>query len=150
VAWNIILLFGGAMCIGFCLWKTGAADWLAINWLALFKNSSGFVFVLGTACLVMLMTNLIMNVAAIAIVMPVALVTCQYLGVSPMYALFASLVTAGMPFLFLIGAAPNAIAYESRQFTSGEFLKVGIPMSIILMIVLAVFVGIIWPIMGMG
>ena len=31
IPWNIILLFGGAMSIGFCLWQTEAAKWLAIN-----------------------------------------------------------------------------------------------------------------------
>jgi sodium-dependent dicarboxylate transporter 2/3/5 len=149
VPWNIILLFGGAMCIGFCLWKTGAADWMAVNWLKLFQNSSWFVFVIMTAFFVLIMTNFIMNVAAIAITLPVALATCQYLGVAPHVIIFASLVTAGMPFMLLIGAAPNAIAYESRQFTSGEFLKAGIPMSIILMVVLGIFIWLIWPLMGM-
>ncbi|MFH1052307.1 MAG: SLC13 family permease [bacterium] len=149
VPWNIILLFGGAMCIGFCLWKTGAADWMAVNWLVLFQNSGWFIFVLGTAFFVLMMTNLIMNVAAIAITMPVAMATCQYLGVAPHVVMFSCLVTAGMPFMLLIGAAPNAIAYESRQFTSGEFLKAGIPMSIILMVVLGLFVWLIWPMMGM-
>ena len=36
IPWNIILLFSGAMSIGFCLWQTGAAQWMAIKWLALF------------------------------------------------------------------------------------------------------------------
>ena len=31
-----------------------------------------------------------------------------------------------MPFVLLIGAAPNAIAYESKQFTSGEFFRHGL------------------------
>ncbi|MHC4101108.1 MAG: SLC13 family permease, partial [Planctomycetota bacterium] len=48
-----------------------------------------------------------------------------------------------------VGAAPNAIAYESRQFTSGEFFLAGIPASLLLMVVLALFVGLIWPLMGM-
>jgi sodium-dependent dicarboxylate transporter 2/3/5 len=150
IPWNIILLFGGAMCIGFCLWQTGAANWLAVNWLSLFKEANWLVFVMGIAFLVMLMTNFIMNVAAIAIVLPIALVTGQYLGVSSEVILFSSLVTAGMPFLLLIGAAPNAIAYESKQFTTGEFFLVGIPMSILLMLVLFVFIWIIWPAMGMS
>jgi sodium-dependent dicarboxylate transporter 2/3/5 len=149
IPWNIILLFGGAMSIGFCLWQTGAASWIAIEWLTLLQNASWFVFVLGIALFVMIMTNLIMNVAAIAISMPVALVIAPYLGVAPEVVLFASLVTAGMPFLFLVGAAPNAIAYESKQFTSGEFFMAGIPASALLMVVLAVFVGLIWPLMGM-
>ena len=64
-----------------------------------------------------------------------ALVIAPYLGVSGEVIVFASLVTAGMPFLLLVGAAPNAIAYDSKQFTTGEFFLWGIPASIILMIV---------------
>jgi sodium-dependent dicarboxylate transporter 2/3/5 len=149
VPWNIILLFAGAMSIGFCLWETEAAKWLAVNWLVLFQKSSGFVFVLGMAFFVMLMTNFIMNVAAIAISLPVALVIAPYLGVAPEVILFSSLVVAGMPFLLLVGAAPNAIAYDSKQFTTGEFFMYGIPASILLMIVTGIAVAIIWPIMGM-
>jgi sodium-dependent dicarboxylate transporter 2/3/5 len=149
VPWNIILLFGGAMSIGFCLWETGAAEWMAIQWLALFKAAPWFVFVMGTTFFVLIMTNLIMNVAAIAISLPVALVIAPYLGVAPEVILFSALVAAGMPFLLLVGAAPNAIAYESRQFTSGEFFMAGVPASVLLMIVTGIFVWLIWPLMGM-
>jgi solute carrier family 13 (sodium-dependent dicarboxylate transporter), member 2/3/5 len=149
IPWNIVLLFGGAMSIGFCLWQTGAASWMAINWLLLFQGANWFVLVMGVAFFVLVMTNVIMNVAAIAISLPVALVMAGYLGVAPEVVLFASLMTAGMPFLLLVGAAPNAIAYGSRQFSSGEFLRAGIPASVLLMIVLGIFVWIIWPMMGM-
>ncbi len=149
IPWNIILLFGGAMSIGFCLWQTGAAQWLAINWLAMFKEAHWFVFVMGITFFVLIMTNFIMNVAAIAISLPVALVIAPYLGVSPDVIVFASLAAAGMPFLLLVGAAPNAIAYESKQFTSGEFFTHGIPASIMLMVVVGFAVYILWPLMGM-
>jgi sodium-dependent dicarboxylate transporter 2/3/5 len=149
IPWNIILLFGGAMSIGFCLWETGAAKWLAVNWLAMFQDSNWFVFVMSIAFFVMMMTNFIMNVAAIAISLPVALVIAPYLGVAGEVILFASLVTAGMPFLLLVGAAPNAIAYDSRQFTTGEFFLYGIPASILLMIAVGIAVYVLWPIMGM-
>jgi sodium-dependent dicarboxylate transporter 2/3/5 len=149
VPWNIMLLFGGAMSIGFCLWETGAAEWLAINWLAIFKESHWFVFVMSIAFFILIMTNFIMNVAAIAISLPVALVVAPYLNVAPEVILFAALVIAGMPFLLLVGAAPNAIAYNSKQFTTGEFFLYGIPASIILMIVVGIAVAFIWPLMGM-
>ena len=149
IPWNIILLFAGAMSIGFCLWETGAAKWLAVKWLALFQDSGGFIFIMSIAFFVMIMTNFIMNVAAIAISLPVALVIAPYLGVAPEVILFAALVVAGMPFILLVGAAPNAIAYESKQFTSGEFFTWGIPASVILMVVVAVAVLVIWPLMGM-
>ena len=147
--WNIILLFGGAMSIGFCLWKTGAAQWMAVHWLTLFQEAHWMVFVLSISIFVLLMTNFIMNVAAIAITLPVSLVVAQYLGVAPDVIFYASLVTAGMPFVLLIGAAPNAIAYESKQFSTGEFFKHGIPMSIILIVVLALAIAVIWPLLGM-
>jgi len=148
-SWNIVFLFGGAMSIGLCLWQTGAASWLAVHWLTLFQGAHWLVFVLGIAAFVLVMTNFIMNVAAIAITMPVALVMAPYLGVAPEVILFASLVVAGMPFLFLVGAAPNAIAYASGQFSTKEFFKAGIPASVLLLLVLAIFVWKIWPMMGM-
>lgn len=149
ISWNIVLLFAGAMSIGFCLWETGAAEWLAVNWLTIFKESNWFVFVMSIAFFVMMMTNFIMNVAAIAIALPVALVIAPYLSVAGEVILFSSLVTAGMPFLLLVGAAPNAIAYESKQFTPGEFFLYGIPASILLMLVVGFAVFVLWPLMGM-
>lgn len=149
IPWNIVLLFSGAMSIGFCLWKTGAAQWMAVNWLILFQKAPWFIFVLGIAAFVLIMTNFIMNVAAIAIALPVSLVIAGYLGVAPDVILYASLVTAGMPFMLLIGAAPNAIAYESRQFSTGEFFVHGIPLSIILIALLGVSLFTIWPMLGM-
>ncbi len=149
IPWNIILLFGGAMSIGFCLWQTGAAQWMAINWLVMFEKAHWMVFVLSIAFFVLVMTNFIMNVAAIAISLPVSLVIAQYLGVAPEVIVYASLVTAGQPFLLLIGAAPNAIAYESKQFTAGEFFKHGMLLSIVLMVLLWLMIAVVWPLLGM-
>lgn len=149
IPWNIILLFGGAMSIGFCLWQTEAARWLAVNWLVLFKKANWFVFVMSIGFFVLIMTNFIMNVAAIAISLPVALVIAPYLGVAGEVIFYAALVTAGMPFMLLVGAAPNAIAYDSRQFTAGEFFVYGLAASVILMLVLGLFVAVVWPLMGM-
>ncbi|MCL7487602.1 MAG: SLC13 family permease [Desulfobulbaceae bacterium] len=149
IPWNIILLFAGAMSIGFCLWETGAAKWMAVNWLTMFQNAPAIVFILGMAFFVMIMTNFIMNVAAIAISLPVALVIAPYLGVGGEVIVFSALIVAGMPFLLLVGAAPNAIAYNSKQFTTAEFFMYGIPASLLLMVVTWVAVQFIWPIMGM-
>ena len=149
IPWDIILLFAGAISLGFCLWETGAAKWLAVKWLMKLEGANWFLFVMGIAFFVMLMTNVIMNVAAIAISLPVALVIAPYLGVAPEVILFASLATAGMPFLLLVGAAPNAIAYESGQFTAGEFFTYGTLASIMLMVVVALAVFFLWPLMGM-
>ena len=149
VPWNIILLFGGAMSLGYCLVNTGAADWMAVSTVSMLKTAPAFVFIMGVTLIVLILTNLIMNVAAIAICLPVALKIGPYLGVSGEVILFTALAAAGMPFLLLVGAAPNAIAYESKQFTSGDFFKAGVPASVLLMFVVGLFVAFIWPVMGM-
>ena len=149
IPWNIVLLFGGAMSMGFCLWETGADNWLAVKLLPLFWDAHWFIFAMATALFVLITTNFIINVAVIAISLPVAITIAQYLGVNPDVMLFSFLATAGMPFMLLVGAAPNAMAYGSGQFTSREFFKAGLPASIVLMILLGIFVRIIWPLMGM-
>ncbi|MGB5543874.1 MAG: SLC13 family permease [Gammaproteobacteria bacterium] len=142
-------MFGGAMSLGLCLWQTGAAEWLAISWLSHLGSSKALAFVLGLGVFVLVMTNVIMNVAAIAISLPVALVMAPYLGVAPDVVLYVSLTAAGMPFLLLVGAVPNAIAYESRQFSASEFFMAGVPASLMLLAVISVFVMWIWDWMGM-
>ena len=149
IPWNIILLFSGAMSIGFCLWQTGAAQWMAVEWLVMFQHAHWLVFVLSIAFFVLVLTNFIMNVAAIAISLPVSLVIANYLGVAPEPIFYASLATAGMPFVLLIGAAPNAIAYESKMFTPGEFFGYGVIPSVFLMILLGIALLTLWPMLGM-
>jgi sodium-dependent dicarboxylate transporter 2/3/5 len=122
---------------------------MAVEWLVLFQKAHWLVFVLGVATFVLILTNFIMNVAAIAISLPVSLVIAKYLGVAPEAILYASLVTAGMPFVLLIGAAANAIAYESKQFTTGQFFGYGIPPSIILIAFLGLALLTFWPLLGM-
>jgi solute carrier family 13 (sodium-dependent dicarboxylate transporter), member 2/3/5 len=149
IPWNIILLFSGAMSIGFCLWKTGAAQWMAVNWLVMFQHAHWLIFVLSIATFVLIMTNFIMNVAAIAISLPVSLVIAPYLGVAPEVIFYSSLITAGMPFVLLIGAAPNAIAYESKQFTTGEFFRHGLLLSVVLVAFIGIAILTFWPMLGM-
>lgn len=148
ISWNIILLFSGAMSIGFALWKTGAAQWMAIKWLALFQHAHWLVFVLAMAFLVMVLTNFIMNVAAISITLPIALVMAGYMHVNPELVLFACTSMAAVPYMLLIGAAPNAIAYESRQFSTGEFFAYGTVISVITIGILALVILGIWPLLG--
>ena len=94
IPWNIILLFGGAMSIGFCLYETGAAEWMAMHWLAMFQNAHWFVFAMGITFFILILTNLIMNVAAISISLPVALIIAPYLGVAPEIIVFLALAAA--------------------------------------------------------
>ncbi len=82
------------------------------------------------ACIWWVFEVIPIGLAAIAIVLPVALVIANYLGEAPDVVMCASLVTSGMPFLLRIGAVPNAIAYDSRQFSTSEFFRHGLLLSV--------------------
>jgi sodium-dependent dicarboxylate transporter 2/3/5 len=58
-------------------------------------------------------------------------------------------MTAGMPFVLLIGAAPNAIAYESKQFSTGEFFRHGLLLSVVLVAIIGFAIVTFWPMLGM-
>ena len=148
VAWHRSIMYADLAKSFAGLYARGKAQ-LSPILRGMIEEAPAFVFVMGLSVFVLLMTNFIMNVAAIAISLPVALVIAPYLGVAGEVILFSALVTAGMPFLLLVGAAPNAIAYDSGQFTTGEFFLYGIPASIILMIVTGFAVFFLWPLMGM-
>jgi solute carrier family 13 (sodium-dependent dicarboxylate transporter), member 2/3/5 len=144
VPWNIVLLFGGAMSLGQCLWQTGAAQWLALSWLSWTQDLGPFIFLIALAGFVLIITNMIMNVAAIAISLPVALVVAPYLNFPTEAVVYVSLAAAGMPFLSLVGAAPNAIAHLSKQFTSAEFFRYGIVPTIMLLGLISLALKTLW------
>ncbi|MBE0467850.1 MAG: anion permease, partial [Candidatus Desulforudis sp.] len=93
-------------------------------------------------------TNFIMNVAAMAITLPVALVIAGYLGVNPYIVVWAALSVCGLPYMLLVGAAPNAIAYQSKQFTAGQFFVTGVPFTILTLAIVALFAYFVWPLFG--
>ncbi len=148
--WNMILLFSGAMSVAFCLWETGAAQWMAANWLHVFRISSGPVIVMITAFLVLLLANGMANVVVLAGVLPVALAATSYLKIVPDVLLLAVLAAAGLPLMLPAAGAANTLVCESGQVTEQEFFMYGTVASMIVMVVVALMVYVVWPMMGMS
>lgn len=144
VPWNIILLYGGTISLSFCIWQTGAARWMGLKVFLLVGQMHWAVFLLVATVVVLLLTNFIINVAVLAMCIPVLLVTAKAFGLHPELVVFTCLAAAGMPFMLLTGAAPNAIAYESRQFTKREFLVHGTALSALLIVLLIGAVTFLW------
>jgi sodium-dependent dicarboxylate transporter 2/3/5 len=149
VPWNIVLLFGGATSLGLCLWQTGAARWLAALCRSALGNGHPTLVLLALALFALLVTNALVNVAVLSLLLPVGLAAAPSLGLAPEVVLYATLTAAGLPMLLLNGSAPNAMAYESRQFTSREFFRAGALGSLTAMGVLALCVLWLWPLLGM-
>ena len=122
IPWNIILLFSGAMSIGFCLWQSGHGP-VAGRQLADHVQGVPLAGLRHEHRHLRVDHDQLHHERGGHRHLPArGLGHRQYLGVAPEVVFFAALVTAGMPFLLLIGAAPNAMAYKSKQFTTGEFM----------------------------
>jgi len=102
-----------------------------------------------TVFLVFLTINWMMNVAVVAIAIPVGLAVALRAGISPEVMLFALLAVAGTPFILLYGSAPNVIAYGSGQFSQAEFFRVGVGATLLFALVLALFLLWVWPPLGL-
>jgi sodium-dependent dicarboxylate transporter 2/3/5 len=148
IPWNIILLFGGAMSLGSCLIETGAAEWLAVHCVGILGGLPPAIALVVMLVPVLIVTNLVLNVATVALCLPVILRAAPLLGLGSEVVLYSILAVTGMPFLFLIGAAPNAIAFESKQFTQKEFVRTGSVASLILLGWMLLMITVIWPAMG--
>lgn len=147
--WNALLLLGGALSLGLCLFQTGAAAWLAASLRPLCIGAHPIVWLLVFALVMLLAANAILNLAVIALGLPVALLVCSEVHFSPELILYTTLAVTGMPLLSLIGAAPTAIAYSSKQFKASELFWNGLMMSVAILGVLATFALWLWPAMGM-
>ncbi|MBF0564107.1 MAG: SLC13/DASS family transporter [Nitrospirae bacterium] len=147
--WNTILLLGGVVALGSCLIGTGAAMWLAVKTLPLVLHLYWPVLVAALSVFFMVTANFVINMAVMALVLPVTLYWAPYAGLSAEVLFFTAIVSSAMPFSLRAGYAPNAIAFESGQFTPREFLLTGIGANLLLFIALCLAVWLIWPAMGM-
>ena len=149
IPWNIILLFAGAMSIGFCLWETGRGQ-VDGRQLAGHVPGRQLVHLRHVHRLLRHDHDQLHHERG---------GHCHIVAGGPghralprrgpgSHPVRVPWSVAGMPFLLLVGAAPNAIAYDSGQFTTGEFFGWGVPASILLMVVVGVAVLVIWPIMA--
>jgi len=126
VPWGIILLYGGAITLGVGMQQTGAGAWIAHNLFNIMGNNSLLV-ILGLIILTVLLTNIMSNVGAVAILLPIGLAVAPEIdGVSPLLASMLVALSGGLAFMFVIATPGNAITYSSGYFSSKNLLRAGI------------------------
>lgn len=149
VNWGLILMYGGAISLGAALHRSGAAVWLADQTIALWATGPFTVILLITATAVLL-TEVMSNSAAVAILMPLSIAVAGQFDVSPRIVAPLVAVPAGLSFMLPIGTPANAMAFSSG------FLRVrdlAIPGLILNIAGLAIFNGLIWfywPLLGVS
>jgi len=149
IPWNIIPALRRRDEPGVLPGRDRAADWMAINTVAMLQNAPAIVFVLGMAFFV-LMNDQPDHERRGDRDLPAGGAQGRALPGRRQRGDHVRLPGHRRHALHPAGRRrPHAIAYESRQFSSGEFFRAGLAASLLLMVILALFVTVIWPLMGM-
>ena len=113
------------------------------------KNVSGSLGAWGALALLyfvtLIITELITNNAAAALAFPLALETASKFGVDPMPFFIAICIAASAGFATPIGYQTNLIVQGAGNYKFTDFMKIGIPMDLIVMILSIILIPLIWP-----
>ncbi|WP_404455383.1 SLC13 family permease [Virgibacillus necropolis] len=144
VQFNVLLLIASSLGIGTAMTKTGLASWIADQLMA-FGQPIGLIAILVIMyILTNIFTELITNSAAAALMLPIGLSMAQALELDPMG--FAALVAiaASSSFITPIGYQTNLIVYGPGGYKFSDYIKVGTPLSILVMITAVTLINTIW------
>lgn len=144
IQFNILLLIASALGVGAAMTKSGLATWMAKGLLAVGQPLGLIAILLLVYLLTNVFTELITNSAAAVLMLPIGLELASSLDVPYMgFAVIIS-IAASASFITPIGYQTNLIVYGPGGYKFKDYVKVGTPLSVIVMIVTVVIVKFVW------
>ncbi len=144
INWKLLILIGGMTAFGTAMENSGASKFLAENILNLLGHLGPFYVMGGFVILVILLTQPMSNAAAALVVLPVAIDTALMMDSDPRT--FAIAIMLGASVSLIAPFEPSCIlVFGPGKYKFVDFLKVGLPLTLILFILLMIFVPIFWP-----
>lgn len=145
IQWNILILIFGMLAVGLAMEKTGAAA-LIVGFLAQHASGLGPVAVLAMIYVITsTLTEMISNNAAAILITPVAMGLGVELGVDPRAFVVAVMFAASASFATPIGYQTNTLVYNAGGYKFMDFVRIGLPLNIILAVVAVIVIPIFWP-----
>jgi solute carrier family 13 (sodium-dependent dicarboxylate transporter), member 2/3/5 len=148
IFWNIVLMYGGAIALGVAIDRTGAARWLVETYMAgvtIPPLLAVAAAVIGT----MLLSEFMSNVAAVAVMLPLAYSLGDQLGASPMALTLATSIGAGLDFALPFSSAPNTIVFASGYLRMTDVVKAGGIMTVASVLIVWLVAWLWWPVIGL-
>ena len=149
VNWGVILMYGGAICLGSAINKSGAAAWIAQVTIMRWADHGPMVVLLLSA-MGILLTEAMSNSAVVALLMPVSLGIASQFDMDPRIMALIVAVPAGLGFTLPIGTPANAIAYSSGHLSIRDMVVPGVCLSIASWVVFNVVANWYWPLLGLS
>ena len=154
VDWGVVWLYAGAIIFGRTLDQTGAAYWLArsaMDVLGPLGMDAGLPLMAVSNGLTAILTNLMADGPAAAAVGPIALNLAGLAHPGTTFLPFMAMATAissSFAYCLIIGTPPNAIVYASGYLEPKDYLRVGLPIWVVVNVILLFLTGIYWTFRG--
>ncbi len=127
---ELILVIGSALAVAVALENSGAAALLAQGVLSLTGTDHAWAALTGIYLLTALLTELVSNAAAAALVFPLALSAARSLGVDPMPFVMTVAYGASACFLMPFGYQTHLMVYSAGHYGVRDYLRVGTPIAL--------------------
>jgi di/tricarboxylate transporter len=145
IDWRSVFLVAGMLPMGVAMAKTGAAALLANSLFGLVAASGGMWLVGGFLLLATLLSQVMAGVATGAVLVPIAIQAAQHAGIDPRSLTMAVALGTSMAFLTPLGHPVNILVMTPGGYRFGDFLKVGLPLTLLLFVIVLILLPIIWP-----
>jgi di/tricarboxylate transporter len=145
INWQTIVLFAAMLPMSIALEKTGVSEMIS-NAIVTGLGGSGPVLLLaGIYAATSVMTIFISNTVTAVLMAPIALQCAVQIGVSPVPFMFAVTVAASMCFASPFSTPPNALVMSAGQYTFMDYVKVGLPLQILMGVVMVIVLPLFFP-----
>jgi len=141
---DVIIVIAASFALGTAIEKSGLAEGLAHGVVSVFGSGGTAAVLLGVVLATVLLTELITNNAAAALMFPIAFATAQQLGVDPRGFAIAIAVSASNSFLTPIGYQTNTMVYGPGGYRFGDYVRLGFPLTTVMVILTVVMVMFRW------
>ena len=146
IDWTTIFLFAGMLPLAEAMDKTGAGAMIANAVVGIIgSNASPLIIVMAMFLLSCGLTQFMSNTAAAALLAPIGISIAQSIGVSPFPVLMAIGIAASCAFTTPVATPPNTLILGPGKFRFMDYVKVGLPLVVVSMIVCTVIIPLVWP-----
>lgn len=136
INWESVVLIGAMLPVSIAIEKTGTTAIVANSLVSMLGSYSPIVLLAGIYFSTSLLTMFISNTATAVLFAPIALQAAIDTGVSPYPFLFAVTVAASMCFASPFSTPPNALVMSAGRYRFVDYIKVGLPLQVIIGIVM--------------
>lgn len=145
INWESIVLIAAMLPMSVALEKTGASALVARMLADGLGQASPYALLAGVYFTTSLLTMFISNTATAVLMSPIALTSAMAIGVSPYPMLFAVTLGASMCFASPFSTPPNALVMQAGGYTFMDYIKVGLPLQIIMGLVMVFVLPLLFP-----